>query len=88
MIRSTAFANSLAAISALVFVLCRLLVSLAPDTFMAIAQSWLHGIVIQPEQVPEPSVASFVLGIVSLAAAAWLFGYAWAWLYNKLGATA
>jgi len=86
MLRATAFANSLAVISAVFYVLCRVVVGVAPGLFVAIAESWFHGLVIAPEPWPAMSATSFVLGLVSFAAVAWVFGYAWAWLYKRWNA--
>jgi hypothetical protein len=80
----TAFANSLALVAGALFVLCRALAGLAPGLFAAVGQSWFHGLVVAPQPWPAMDAPSFVLGLVTLAVTAWLFGFAWAWVYGRL----
>lgn len=84
MLRVTPFANSLAGIAAGFFVLCRILVSVAPALFASIAQSWFHGLVVAPSPWPGMTAGDFVLGFVSVTVVAWLVAFAWATLYNRL----
>jgi hypothetical protein len=84
MLRAVPFANALAAVSAAGYVLCRVLIDMAPGFFASVAQSWFHGLVVAPTPWPTMNAGEFLLGLVSLTAVAWIFAAAWAWLYNRL----
>ncbi len=82
--RPTVFANSLAVVAGTFYVLCRILVALAPDAFARSAQSWFHGMVVAPQPWSGLDASSFLLGLVTLTLVAWLFAFGWATVYNKL----
>ncbi|MEK7177989.1 MAG: DUF5676 family membrane protein [Patescibacteria group bacterium] len=75
-------ANAVAVTTAIIYIVCRVGVSLFPDLSMTIAQSWFHGI--QLTQISELnfSLGSFILGLVTLTVGTWLVGYLFANLYN------
>lgn len=77
-----ATANGAAVTVAIIYIFCRVGVSLFPDLSMSIAQSWFHGI--QLTQISELRLTSgsFVLGLVTSMIFAWLVGYLFANLYN------
>jgi len=75
-------ANALAVTSAILYVFCRIAVSLFPDLSMAIAQSWFHGLEVSQVSGWSLSMGSFVLGLVSFAITAWFTGYLFAKVYN------
>lgn len=78
------FANSLTAVSAILYVVCRVVAGVAPGFLTGLFQSWVHTIDVS-SLVSRPSGSGeFVFGLVSLAVVTWIFGYSWAWLYNKL----
>ena len=77
-----AFANALAATTAVINVLCALAIALAPDLAMTIAQSWFHGLDLSRISSWNVTVGSFVLGLVTLTALAWGAGYGFAFAYN------
>ncbi len=77
-----ATANAAAAITTLIYLICRLGVWIAPDISMTIAQSWFHNIDITQLPIPQSNAGTFVLGLVTATAGAWLVGYAFAWTYN------
>lgn len=77
-----AIANALAVTTAVVFVVCRLLVGLFPDLSFAIAQSWFHGIELSKLSVENLTLASFVVGLVSSTITAWLVGYVFTMVYK------
>jgi hypothetical protein len=84
MLRVAPFAHSLATVSAAGYVLCRVLVAVvAPGFFASVAQSWFHGLVVAPSPWLAMGVTEFLLGMVTVAAVAWIFAAAWAWLYNR-----
>jgi len=77
----TSTANALAVTSAILYVFCRIAVSLFPDLSVAIAQSWFHGLETSQVTGWSLSIGSFVLGLVSFTIAAWLTGYLFAKVY-------
>ena len=66
----TSTANAVSVTSAILYVFCRIAVSLFPDLSMSIAQSWFHGLEISKVTGWSLSLGSFVLGLVSLTVAA------------------
>ncbi len=77
-------ANAAGAATAIVFVVCRILVGLFPDASFAVAQSWFHGIELtKPVSTWNLTTGAFILGIISSAIVGWLIGYLFAVLYNS-----
>ncbi len=77
-----ATANATAITAAIVFIVCRVAFSLAPDFSMDIAKSWFHGIDISRISALNLSTDSFILGFVTATVGAWLVGYVFAISYN------
>ena len=75
-------ANATAATGAILYIFCRIAVSLFPVLSMSIAQSWFHGLEISQLSGWSLSMGSFVLGLISITIAAWLTGYLFAKIYN------
>ena len=74
--------NSLAVATAIIYVLCRVLVGLFPDISFAIAQSWFHGIELSKLGVWNLTFVSFILGIISSTITAWVVGYIFVKVYK------
>ncbi len=84
MLQVKALANSAAAFAAASYVVCGVLAVVAPDVYFGIARSWIHGMdlsVLFPTGTTATS-GSFVLGLVTLTAVAWVAGASLAVLYN------
>ncbi len=79
-----ATANAAAATIAVIYVVCALFFVIAPDLSMAIAKTWFHGIDISLIDARIATFGSFILGLVSATVSAWLVGYLFAVIYNKL----
>lgn len=77
-------ANAMGTTIAIVFVVCRLLVILAPDLMFSIAQSWFHGVELTKSASANVDPGSFLLGLVSSVASVWLIGYLFAVLHNRI----
>jgi hypothetical protein len=77
-----ATANAAAATTAIVYIICRLAVGIAPKLTMNIAKSWFHGIDISKISAWNMSAESFVLGIITATFGAWFVGYVFAHLFN------
>lgn len=77
-----ATANAAATTVAILFIGCRILVSLFPDLMFTIAQSWFHGIALTKFDSSGLSISSILIGLVSSTIAAWLISYIFARAYN------
>lgn len=77
-----ATANALAVTSAIVYVVCRVLVGLAPDLMFNVGQSWFHGIELQRLGSWTLTTENFILGVISITVTGWLAGYLYAFVYN------
>ncbi len=75
-------ANALAVTSAILYVFCRMAVSLFPQLSITIAQAWFHGLEISKVSGWSLTMSSFIVGLVSFTVAAWLTGYLFARVYN------
>lgn len=80
--KELAFANALAAITAIVYVVCSLLVVVFPGFFKLVSQSWFHGIDIGLIWTGSPR-GNFLVGFVTAVVGMWLAGRVFAWLYNQ-----
>lgn len=79
-------ANTLAIIAFVAFVICMLWATIDKSTYVSFWESWAHGFdlnIIATNSVGALNTKS-IFGIVSFTASGWLFGYATAWIYNKL----
>ena len=74
--------NTLAVTTLIVYVLCRLLVGLFPDSFFTIAESWFHGIALSKLDTWNLTVSSLILGIVSSTITAWVIGFIFVQVHN------
>jgi hypothetical protein len=73
------FSNSLAAVAAAASILCLLLVRLAPELYLGLAQSWFHALNLSLFVADEPIGATGALiGLVTLSLVAWIWGAMWA----------
>ena len=75
MTKAIALPNAMAVVTGAGYVICRLLASIAPSFLFSIAQSWFHTFKIEPELTIENSAGTFLIGLVSSMAVAWL----WTW---------
>src|SRR5262245_21222740 len=67
-------ANAIAAVGAVAFTLCALFVIVAPYAFLAITQTWFHGLAVAQlwPGKPQIQVGDFALGLVTFTAATWI----------------
>ena len=83
MLNKLAFANSLAVLTAALYVLFAILRFVAPRVFQILFDAQFFGAnVASLFPKVQPSAASLVT-LVLMIAMAWVVGYAWAWLYNR-----
>lgn len=82
MIKVVPFATALAAISAVCYLVGVLIALVAPGAFQTLMKTWL--LLDVAGSVMLVTVPGFLVGLVTITVSAWLFGLAWAWLYNVL----
>jgi hypothetical protein len=83
MLNMLAFANSLAALIAALYVLFAILALVAPRVFQILFDAQFFGAnVASLFPKVQPSPASLVT-LVLMIGMSWVVGYAWAWLYNR-----
>ena len=78
-----ALANASAILTVTVYLFCSLAVAILPDLSKVIAESWFHGIDLGKIWVSAPR-GNFVLGLTTAGAGAWVTGWFFAVVYNRL----
>jgi hypothetical protein len=88
-IDTPALANAAAAVAAAAYVICRLLALIAPDALRWIAGTWFHGLALASAASDATWLgpAQSVVGLVTVAGAAWLAAAATGRLYNGMART-
>lgn len=82
--KSLVLPNALAVTTAIVYVLCRVLVGVFPNAMFSVAQSWFHGIQLSRLGTWNLTLPSFVLGLVSSTVTSWVVGYIFVIVYRRL----
>jgi uncharacterized protein DUF5676 len=83
MLNKLALANSLAVLTAALYVLFAILELVAPRVFQVLFDAQFFGAnVASLFPKVQPSAAS-VVTLVLMIGMSWIAGYAWAWLYNR-----
>jgi 2TM family of unknown function (DUF5676) len=83
MLNKLAFANSLAVLTAALYVLFAILALVAPRLFQILFDAQFFGAnVASLFPKVRPSLASLIT-LVLMIGMSWIVGYAWAWLYNR-----
>lgn len=78
-------AHSLAIVAGAYYIICILLVYIAPDLYKNIAISWAHGVdLAQIWRGSPPESGTMLWGLVAFTVSAWITGYIFAFLYNYL----
>ena len=78
-----AFANSLAILTVLFYLILYLLSLVSPAAFTFLFNAQFLGADIAP-MLPKFSLADSAGTLAALVVICWVFGYAWAGIYNKL----
>ena len=84
MLNEVAFANALAILTGLLYLVCIHLVVVAPNVFRFLFNAQFLGADVASLFPKKVAFGSVVATLVTLVISAWVFAYAWAWLYNKL----
>ncbi len=87
MLNKLAFANSLAVLTAALYILFALIALASPSAFQFLFNAQFFGADVA-SLLPKvrPSAASLVTLII-VVVMAWVMGYVWAWLYNQFAKT-
>jgi hypothetical protein len=87
MLNKLAFANSLAVLTAALYVVFAILSLVAPSLFQVLFDAQFFGAnVASLFPKVQPSATSLVT-LVLMIGMSWVAGYAWAWLYNRFART-
>src|SRR5262245_26608162 len=83
MLNQRAFANSLAVLTAAIYIAFTIIALFSPSAFRFLFNAQFFGADVA-SLVPKvrPSAMAFET-LVIMAVMAWLMGYVWAWLYNR-----
>ncbi len=79
-----ALANSLAIVAVLFYVVFFGLGLVAPEIFRFLFNAQFLGADVASLLPKRVSVGNFLGTVITLLLTGWMFGYVWAWLYNKL----
>ena len=79
----TAFANSLAILMIVFYVILYVLYLVTPSAFTFFFNAQFLGADVA-SLLPQFSLSAFIGTLVVLTITCWIFGYAWAGLYNRL----
>ena len=80
----TAFANSIAILTAAFYLLFYLINLIAPGPFRFLFNAQFLGADVASLLPKEFAARNFIVVSVLMVIIAWVFGYVWAWLYNLL----
>ncbi len=80
----TAFANSMAILTAAFYLLFYLINLIAPGLFRLLFNAQFLGADVASLLPKEFTAGNFIVALVLMVITAWIFGYVWAWLYNRL----
>ena len=84
MLHTIAFANSLAVLSGVVYLALYVLAVIWRDAFRFLFNAQFFGADVASLLPGELTYVGFVGTGFVLIVCAWVFGFAWAWLYNRL----
>ncbi len=84
MLNKLAFANSLAVLSGALYMILYVLGVVWRDAFRFLFNAQFLGADVASLIPRELTYAGFLGTLLVLIASAWVFGFAWAWLYNRL----
>lgn len=77
-------ANALALASAILWLLCTVIVAILPDFAMTVANWWMHGLDMSTMGQWNITFSSFFLGGITLVVSSWATGYIFAWSWEKM----
>jgi hypothetical protein len=84
MFKETAFASSLTILTGAFYIILYLLAIVSRDAFRFLFNAQFFGADVASLLPRELTVGGLVGTLVAIIVFVWLFGYAWAWLYNQI----
>jgi 2TM family of unknown function (DUF5676) len=86
MLKEPAFANSLTILTGAFYIVLYLLAIISRDAFRFFFNAQFLGADVAALLPQQLTVGGFVGTLVAILVFVWIFGYAWAWLYNQMSA--
>ena len=83
-LKESVWANASAIFIGVVYLFCRFAIALFPGLSMQVTRSWFHGFDMANMWTPRGFSENFLLGLVSAVLLAWVAGWLFAWIHNKL----
>jgi len=84
MLKPVALANALAIVTAIFYLVMWILGVVAPRLFVFVLNAQFLGANVASLYPRKPDATTFIITLVVISATAWLFGYLWAYIYNRL----
>jgi uncharacterized protein DUF5676 len=84
MLKEPAFANSLTILTGALYILLYLLAIISRDAFRFLFNAQFLGADVASLVPQKLGLGAFVGTLVAILVFVWIFGYAWAWLYNRM----
>jgi hypothetical protein len=75
-------ASALAVTIGVIYIVCRVAITLFPGQAMIVAQAWFHGLQLNSITGWDLSIESFLIGLVTSTVVGWIAGYTFAKVYN------
>ncbi|MCL4354826.1 DUF5676 family membrane protein [Patescibacteria group bacterium] len=83
MLKSVPFANAVAVVSAVFFVICTLLTYISPDLTGIFVQAWFHNFGLSSVKPIQLSLNLFLVGFISVALVSWVGAFVTVEVYNR-----
>ena len=79
-----ATAHALAIVAGLLYVLCVLWIIISKGSYMGVMSTWFHGIDFNALPSATPTLDAMTIGLITFIGFAWISGYFFAVIYNRL----
>lgn len=80
----TILANAFALATAILWVICSLIIAVLPGLSWTVSNWWAHGLLTGVRSSWSWTLPNFLLGGVTLTASAWVMGYVFGWSWEKM----
>jgi len=84
MLKEPAFASSLTILTGAFYIILYLLAIISRDAFRFLFNAQFFGADVASLLPQRLTAGGFVATLVAILIFVWIFGYAWAWLYNRM----
>lgn len=79
-----AVAFALAKVSGIIYIVCAILIAIAPEAALSLFGSMFHGINIELIAQKSISPSSTIIGFIEIVIGSLITGWLFAWFYNKI----